>query len=230
VGTQRRYKQKHFCWPDRITVAGVVLIVLFLSNSKGTSVYADDIARGRQLYILCATTCHGEKGEGDQQRHAPALAGVEAWYLEAQLQNFRNGLRGYHADDAAALQMRPMARTLRKDEDVKAVSIYIASLAPTPRMATVSGDHERGKNLYTTCSACHGVGGAGNAEVRSPGLLLQGDWYIVSQLKKFRDGQRGAHKDDAPGMQMRAMTMMLQDDVALNDLAAYVTSLGVAKK
>jgi cytochrome c oxidase subunit 2 len=198
-------------------------------GSSATPAYADDIARGRQLYALCAT-CHGEKGEGNQRRDAPALASLEAWYLEAQLNNFRNGLRGYHADDAAALQMRPMARTLRNEADVKAVAAYVASLPPAIRTTTVTGDHERGKNLYTTCSACHGEGGKGNAEVKSPGLLLQGDWYIVSQLKKFRAGQRGAHKDDALGMQMRAMTMMLQDDAALDDLAAYLTSLGTVKK
>jgi cytochrome c oxidase subunit 2 len=185
---------------------------------------ADDVARGRQLYALCAA-CHGENGHGNQQRNAPAVAGLEAWYLEAQLHNFRNGLRGYHAEDTTALQMRPMARTLRSDDDVRAVAAYLASLPPAARITTVTGDHERGKNLYTTCSACHGQEGKGNAEVKSPGLLLQGDWYLVSQLKKFRAGYRGAHRDDAPGMQMRAMTMMLQDDQALDDLAAYVASL-----
>jgi cytochrome c oxidase subunit 2 len=211
-------------WSFAIQVSGWMLVALFIGLCW-TPLYADDIARGRQLYTLCAT-CHGVNGQGDQQRNAPAVAGLEAWYLEAQLHNFRNGLRGYHADDAPALQMRPMARTLRSDDDVKTVAAYLASLPPAERTTTVTGDEERGKNLYTTCSACHGEGGKGNAEVKSPSLLLQGDWYLVSQLKKFRAGQRGAHKDDAPGMQMRAMTMMLQDDQALADLAAYVASLG----
>jgi cytochrome c553 len=109
-----------------------------------------------------------------------------------------------------------MARTLRSDEEVKAIAVYLASLPPPMRTATVTGDQECGKNLYTTCSACHGQERKGNAEVKSSSLLLQGDWYLVSQLKKFRAGQRGAHKDDAPGTQMRAMTMMLPDDQALN--------------
>jgi cytochrome c oxidase subunit 2 len=181
--------------------------------------------RGQQLYLLCGV-CHGANGQGDQQRKAPAIAGLEAWYVETQLLNFRNGLRGYHAEDAAALQMRPMARMLRSDADVKAIAVYLASLPPVTQVTTVSGDLERGKNLYTTCSTCHGQEGQGNAEVQSPGLVHQGDWYLASQLKKFRDGLRGAHKDDVPGMQMRAMTMMLQDDQAMNDLAAYVASLG----
>jgi cytochrome c oxidase subunit 2 len=55
--------------------------------------------------------------------------------------------------------------------------------------------------------------------------LHQLDWYLVSQLKKYRDGLRGAHKDDIGGAPMRAMTMLLQDEQSLNDLAAYVRSL-----
>jgi cytochrome c oxidase subunit 2 len=190
-----------------------------------TQANAGDLTRGKQLYALCGV-CHGDNGQGNQQLNAPAIAGLETWYVETQLHNFRTGLRGYHAADAAALQMRPMARTLQSDDDVKAVAAYLASLPSTTASPTVNGDLERGKNLYTTCSACHGQEGKGNAEVKSPGLTSQGDWYVVSQLKKFRAGQRGAHKDDAPGMQMRAMTMMLQDDQALNDIAAYVASLG----
>lgn len=186
--------------------------------------HAKDLARGKQIYKLCAA-CHEQSGHGNQQRSAPAIAGLGSWYLEAQLRKFREGQRGYHADDDAALQMRPMARALRTDDDVKAVATYIATLAPTVPVATLSGDVERGKNLYSTCSACHGQDGKGNAEVQSPGLLHQPDWYVVAQLKKFRSGQRGAHKDDASGMQMRAMTMMLQDDQALSDIAAYVLTL-----
>ena len=220
---RRHWLERRVGWRTTFRTNATVLLLLFLCLGQ-KQVAADDHERGRQLYALCAV-CHGAKGQGNQQRSAPAIAGLDAWYVETQLQNFRHGLRGYHADDATALQMRPMARTLQSDGDVKAIAAYLASLPPTDQLTTISGDRERGKNLYTTCSACHGQEGKGNAEVKSPGLLHQGDWYLVSQLKKFRAGLRGAHKDDAPGMQMRAMTMMLQDEQALNDLVAYVASL-----
>lgn len=221
---QGLFRSQRRKWRRRVWGKPTVFLLLLLSGGA-TLARADDLMRGEQLYALCGV-CHGANGQGDQQRGAPAIAGLEAWYLETQLLNFRNGLRGYHAADAAALQMRPMARILRSDADVKAVVGYLASLPPVTQVTTVSGDRERGKNLYTTCSTCHGQEGQGNAEVQSPALVHQWDWYVVSQLKKFRDGLRGAHKDDAPGMQMRAMTMMLQDDQALRDLAAYVASLG----
>ena len=192
--------------------------------SNWATAHANDLTCGKQIYKLCAA-CHEANGHGNQQRNAPALAGLGSWYVEAQLRKFRDGQRGYHADDVAALQMRPMARALRTDDDVRAVATYVATLAPAAPVATMAGDSERGKNLYSTCSACHGQDGKGNADVQSPGLLHQADWYMVAQLKKFRSGLRGAHKDDASGMQMRAMTMMLQDDQALHDIAAYVLSL-----
>lgn len=193
--------------------------------SNWATSHAQDLARGKQLYKLCAA-CHEQDGHGNQQRSAPAIAGLGSWYVEAQLHKFRDGLRGYHADDAAALQMRPMARALRSDEDIRAVATYIATLPPLAPVATITGDVERGKNLYSTCSACHGQDGKGNEEVKSPGLLHQLDWYVVAQMKKFHTGLRGAHKDDASGMQMRAMIMMLQDEQAFADIAAYVLTLG----
>ena len=209
----------------RFFLAKEAVFAAMLVIASWTLTQADDLERGKQLYTLCAV-CHGETGQGNQQRNAPAIAGLESWYLEAQLHKFRDGLRGYHADDTTALQMRPMARTLQTNDDVRAVAVYIASLPPAAPVSTVVGDQERGKNLYTTCSACHGPDGKGNEAVKSPGLRHQGDWYLVSQLKKFRAGLRGAQKDDAPGAQMRAMTVMLQDDQALNDIAAYVLTLG----
>jgi cytochrome c oxidase subunit 2 len=206
---------------QRIKTVLVTVMVLVLSCSFAA---AQDLSHGKQLYKLCSA-CHGEKGQGNQMYNAPALAGLGSWYVEAQLQKFQDGLRGYHADDAAALQMRPMACTLRGEEDLKAVAAYVATLSPVWPSATVTGDATRGKDLYATCAACHGQSGEGNEAVKSPGLAHQTDWYIVSQLKKFRDGLRGAQKDDIGGVQMRAMTMLLQDDQAFNDIAAYVLTL-----
>jgi cytochrome c oxidase subunit 2 len=147
------------------------------------------------------------------------------WYIELQLQKFQAGLRGYHAEDLTGLQMRPMARALKSDEDLKSIAAYVSRLAPTQPTLTLTGDAAHGKELYGTCSACHGSDGKGNEAIKAPSLLHQLDWYLVSQLKKYRDGLRGAHKDDIGGAPMRAMTMLLQDEQSLNDLAAYVRSL-----
>ena len=45
------------------------------------------------------TTCHGVEGIGNIAIEAPRLAGMEAWYLKRQLENFRAGIRGKHGED-----------------------------------------------------------------------------------------------------------------------------------
>jgi cytochrome c oxidase subunit 2 len=200
--------------------------VAFLSLTDVTQLYAEDLERGKQIYKLCAA-CHGEDGQGNQERSSPAIAGLPAWYSVAQLLKFKLGLRGYRVEDTSGLQMRPMARALTTEEDLKAVAAYTAAMKPVPTAATVEGDPARGKILYATCAACHGgPDGKGNQTLKSPSLIYENDWYIVSQLRKFRDGLRGTHKNDATGAQMRALTAMLPDDQALNDVAVYIRALG----
>ncbi len=57
---------------------------------------------GAAQYAVCGT-CHGQQGEGIAGLNAPKIAGQSAWYLKRQIMNYKNGLRGTHADD-------PMAR------------------------------------------------------------------------------------------------------------------------
>jgi cytochrome c553 len=56
-------------------------------------------------------------------------------------------------------------------------------------------------------------------------------WYLEGQLTKFREGGRGTHFDDIPGMRMRPMALSLRSEHGddLKDVAAYVASLPVQK-
>ncbi len=51
------------------------------------------------------------------------------------------------------------------------------------------------------------------------------DWYLVTQLKNFKQGIRGAHPGDMYGPQMMSMAAILRDDQAINDLVAYINTL-----
>jgi cytochrome c oxidase subunit 2 len=51
------------------------------------------------------------------------------------------------------------------------------------------------------------------------------DWYLVTQLKNFKHGIRGAHPQDMYGSQMVLMAEILPDERAINDLVAYINSL-----
>jgi cytochrome c553 len=92
---------------------------------RGSAPAPGDLQRGEQLFIACAA-CHGAQGEGNRILSAPALAGLQAWYIAAQLRNFRSGARGSAAGDVPGAQMRAAAAVLRSDADVVAVSAYSA--------------------------------------------------------------------------------------------------------
>jgi cytochrome c oxidase subunit 2 len=51
------------------------------------------------------------------------------------------------------------------------------------------------------------------------------DWYMVTQLRNFRQGIRGAHPKDMYGPQMALMAEILSDDKAANDVVAYINTL-----
>lgn len=223
IGSKRVLPHRPARWraPWPVTLAAAALASLLgLSGAD-----AQDRARGQQVYQLCAA-CHGPAGEGNRLYHAPAIAGMQQWYVEAQLTKFQKGLRGFRPDDVEGLQMRPMARALVRETDVKAVAAFVATMKPARPAATLTGDPERGKAAYATCLACHGDRAQGQQPLNAPSLAHQADWYLVSQIKKFRTGLRGTHPGDVTGAQMRPMAMTLPDDQAIVDVVAYIRSLG----
>lgn len=62
------------------------------------------------------------------------------------------------------------------------------------------------------CAVCHGPEGQGNEEIGSPSIAGLPGWYIEEQFRKFREGKRGAHMDDTPGQQMRAIATSLSGE------------------
>jgi len=50
------------------------------------------------------------------------------------------------------------------------------------------------------------------------------DWYMVTQLKNFRQGVRGAHAKDMYGQQMVSMAAILNDDKAVDDVVAHINT------
>ena len=61
--------------------------------------------------------------------------------------------------------------------------------------------------------------------MNAPRLAGMSDWYLVTQLKNFKQRIRGAHPDDKYGDQMALMAATLADDQATNDLVAYINTL-----
>jgi cytochrome c553 len=184
-----------------------------------------DEGRGEALFSLCAQ-CHGSAGEGNPDVQAPAIAGLEQWYVEAQLEKFRSGVRGTHPQDTAGLRMYPMSLWLASEADAAAVASYVAGLPAVPSEPRLTGgDPQRGQQLYAPCVACHGVDGGGNPAMKSPALTGASDWYLLSSLQKFKAGIRGADSADQTGAIMRAMSNTLADEQAMRDVIAYIETL-----
>ena len=183
-----------------------------------------DPEKGKAFYAVCVA-CHGQDGAGNKALNAPRIAGQEIWYIERQLKNFKAGIRGANNKDIYGMQMRPMAMTLPNDEVIANVSAYVSSLKAKPPVATINGNVGAGKAAYMICQTCHGAQGEGNKALNAPKLINQQDWYMVRQLKGFKDGLRGTHPKDVYGMQMRPMSMILVDDKAVENVVSYIVTL-----
>jgi cytochrome c oxidase subunit 2 len=180
--------------------------------------------RGDQLYDFCSQ-CHGAGGEGNRAALAPAIAGLPQWYVEGQLEKFRDGLRGKHFDDIPGMRMRPMSLWLKNREDLVAVAATVASMPRSnPAPILESGDATAGAALYTPCVVCHGADGSGNEQLLGPPLAGASDWYLLSTLKRFKAGIRGSNPADQYGIMMAAMAANLADEQAMKDVIAHIVT------
>lgn len=204
------------------------LLPLFAGAALATGAVhaADPAANGKALYVTCQA-CHGAKGEGNRQLGAPNIAGMEAWYVERQLEHYANGMRGGDGADGYGAQMRVAVANLPTPADRSAVAGYIASLPRVPAAAApaIKGDLAQGRTHFNAvCSSCHGSGGMGNPALQVPRLAGIDPVYLARQFAAYRAGKRGYHKDDKYGKQMRAGAGML--DAKLDqDVMAYIATL-----
>lgn len=234
-----------------VTSAFAILLLCFGCNSStDTTTVAsaespNEAVTGEELAVVC-TFCHGDSLQGNERRDGPALAGLDAWYLELQMQNFKNGIRGNLAEDVPGQVMYFSRGMLRNDETIRSLAEYISTMEPGKPMAangvgerpylwespyagldpSISGNAEDGKKTYATvCIACHGAEGKGLEALGAANLTYLSEIYMTRQLMYFRDGIRGAHPEDLRGQQMAVMAKMLTDDQAIADVVAYIAEL-----
>ena len=92
-------------------------------------------------------------------------------------------------------------------------------------IARPEGDALAGQANYAICATCHGAQGEGNPALNAPKTAGQDAWYMRRQLSNYKQGLRGTHDDDVFGKQMAPMAMTLVDDVAINNVIAYIQTL-----
>jgi cytochrome c oxidase subunit 2 len=195
-------------------------------ETPSRSVSGREAATEDFLFSTC-TACHGAHGQGNRQLHAPSIAGHEPWYLQRQLKNYRDGIRGTHPDDLHGATMNALMATY-DDETIAALANIIAEMPVSKNPPVVSGHARRGMATWNDlCSACHGSDGMGNVELNAPRLAGTDDWYLERQLHGYREGWRGTHENDAFGKQMLPMAQALADDEAIRDVVSYIATLEI---
>ncbi len=112
---------------DDTAMENVIAYIQTLPVSPPVVTVTGDAVAGKAAYAVCAA-CHGPNAEGLEALGGPRLAGQNDWYLVRQIDNFKQGRRGYDASDIFGAQMKPMASTLVDDQANNNVAAYINSL------------------------------------------------------------------------------------------------------
>ncbi len=176
--------------------AGMLLLMASGAAAQTAPDAAGIASKGNGHGAPPCATCHGADGGGMAAAGFPRLAGLNAAYLERQLDSFADGSR----ENAV---MKPIATALDEGER-KALAEYYSKL-PIPAAAAKSEatptDAALGKALATRgrwsqqvpgCVACHGPHGVG-VGTHFPALAGQSATYIANQLKAWQQGTR--HND-----------------------------------
>jgi len=109
-------------------VANVAAYVASLPPEKPEpTLEGGDASRGAALYAVCMA-CHMPDGGGNPALGSPPLNHASDWYLLAQLQKFKGGIRGSNPNDANGAIMVGMSQTLADEQAMKDVIAHIMTL------------------------------------------------------------------------------------------------------
>lgn len=112
---------------DSIAVSHVVAYVKAMPPVAIPAFTSGDVRKGEQYYQTICGSCHGPRAVGNEKMNAPRLSGLDDWYIERQLINFKKSIRGVHPRDILGAQMIPMVALLPNDQAVHDVIAYIRS-------------------------------------------------------------------------------------------------------
>jgi cytochrome c553 len=147
-------------------------------------------------------TCHGLDGMGDGVS-VPRLAGLDAGYLQKQMEDYATDFRH---DDA----MTRIAARLDQRQRRAVAAFYTDmptpvsnSIATPPPAIWLSGDQSRG---VTACATCHGMDGLGVGP-GNPAVAGQPAAYTAEQIKRWQTGKR---RNEARGVMAQAVANLTE--------------------
>jgi ubiquinol-cytochrome c reductase cytochrome c subunit len=160
-----------------LLMTGTLYAAFAPAQAEQAETDADQVAKGRELFLVGCAFCHGQNGEGistlNGNQIGPSLVGVGAAAVDFQVGTGRMPM-------TQPGQQAPRKKPTYSDEEVAALAAYVASLGPGPAVPDASdysvdglSDSEReeavargGQIFLTNCTACHNFEGSGGAMPR----------------------------------------------------------------
>lgn len=196
----------------------IAIALSLLVSLVGTVNAAGNAEAGKTKAAMC-TACHGSDGNSLIDMY-PKLAGQHADYIVKQLSDFKSGARKDPIMMGMAMALSP--------QDMADIGAYYQSMQITEGTSTEESvrlvqDLYRGGDMerkIAACMACHGPRGNGSGLAKFPKISNQHTNYLISQLKKFRSGERA----NDPQSMMGDTTARLTDS-EISALANYLGGL-----
>lgn len=204
---------------DALLIVGLALAAataLMLMLARPASGKGNDQARGKELFALGCSSCHGLTGDGvitpDGQRRGPSLVHSGEAGAFYELSTGRMPLA--NSDD---LPRRKPA--VYNTKDIAALVAYVGSLGDGPTLPQVdvsNADLAHGGELFrANCAPCHSASGAG-------GALSYG--RAAPSLGAAKPEETGAAVRSGPS-QMPVFDESVLSKRELDDVVAYVAYL-----
>ncbi|MCW2787361.1 MAG: Cytochrome bc1 complex cytochrome c subunit [Marmoricola sp.] len=153
-----------------LLASGGVYATLSPASADKPTNDAATIAKGRALFAVSCSSCHGMNAEGiltqRGNNYGPSIVGVGAAAVDFQVGTGRMPMA---QPGSQALEKRPAFNS----QEVSELAAFVASLGPGPSIPT-SADYgigkvtnsqmvQGGEFFRTNCTACHNFAGSGGA-------------------------------------------------------------------
>ena len=173
AGSISRRRRSRFAAPAVLLIGLLAMGGVYAAFTPADAAKQDDateVAKGKALFLVGCSSCHGMNGEGVTTKRGkqlgPPLVGVGAAAVDFQVGTGRMPMA------QPGVQV-PRKKVLYSDEEISQLGAYVASLGPGPEVPAKSeydvakASNEsvvRGGEIFrTNCTACHNFAGSGGA-------------------------------------------------------------------
>jgi len=112
---------------------GIADVIAYIKTMPSPSIEptleGGNAENGKAYYNMICGACHGPGAVGIESLNSPKLVGLQDWYIERQLRNFQDSIRGVHPQDKFGIQMQQIAMDIPDDKTVSDLIAYINSLS-----------------------------------------------------------------------------------------------------